>query len=119
MRKHHELQVWQESITLVKKIYEITSRFPKEEIYSLTSQMRRAAVSIPSNIAEGAARNSDKEFLQFLYIARGSLSEVETQMIIAKELNYLKGLEEIQPLLDKIFGLIGGLIKSLRGRVKK
>jgi len=93
-RKHHELQVWQEAMALVKEIYRITASFPKEEVYALTSQMRRAAVSIPSNIAEGAARNGDKEFLQFLAIARGSLSELETQLLIANDLGYLGDFEE-------------------------
>lgn len=73
---------------LVKEIYEITSNFPKDEIYCLTQQVRRSAISIPSNIAKGASRNSKKEFIQFLYIALGSCSEIETQLLIAKKLNY-------------------------------
>ena len=77
-RKHHDLNVWQESMQLVKDIYSVTATFPREEIYTLTSQMRRAAISVPSNIAEGVARTSNKELLQFLSIARGSLSELET-----------------------------------------
>ena len=84
IRTHKDLDVWKESILLVKDIYEISSNFPKEEIYGLTLQIRRNATSIPSNIAEGAARNTKKEFLKFLYIALGSLSELETQLIIAK-----------------------------------
>jgi four helix bundle protein len=77
-RRHHDLQVWMEGMSLAKDVYAATASFPKEEIYGLTSQMRRAAVSLPSNIAEGAARGSKKEFLQFLVIARGSLMELET-----------------------------------------
>ena len=77
-RKHHSLLVWQEAMELVQEIYNVTALFPKEEVYALTNQMRRAAVSVPSNIAEGAARTGKKEFLQFLSIARGSLSELET-----------------------------------------
>ncbi|MEW6354304.1 MAG: four helix bundle protein [Pseudomonadota bacterium] len=77
-RKHHELRVWQTAIMLVKEVYKITADFPRDEVYGLTSQMRRAAISIPSNISEGAARTSVKEFLQFLSVARGSLSELET-----------------------------------------
>jgi four helix bundle protein len=73
VRKHHELRVWQEAVALVTNVYKVTAAFPKEEVFGLTGQMRRAAVSVPSNIAEGAARNTDKEFLQFLSIARGSL----------------------------------------------
>lgn len=118
-RKHHELRAWQDAISLVKDIYQITASFPKEEIYALTSQMRRAAVSIPSNIAEGAARTGDKEFLQFLSISRGSLSELETQLIIAKELGYMLSLDDIILKIDGLFGLLGGLMKSLRARNSK
>ena len=116
MRSHHQLHVWQEAMTLVKMVYTATSTFPQSEIYGLTSQMRRASVSIPSNIAEGAARTGTKEFLQFLSISRGSLSELETQILIAKELDYIKNEGEILKQIDKIFGLIGGLMNSLRKR---
>ncbi len=119
MRKHHELRVWQEAISLVKDVYQTTASFPKEEIYALTSQMRRAAVSIPSNIAEGAARTGDKEFLQFLSISRGSLSELETQLIIAKELGYMLALDDIMLKIYGLFGLLGGLMRSLRVRISK
>ena len=95
MRRHHELQVWREAIELVEEAYRLTSAFPREELYGLTSQMRRAAVSVPSNIAEGAARQSEREFLQFLIIARGSLSELETQVLIAEKLGYMKSVEPI------------------------
>lgn len=115
-RKHHELRVWQEAMSLVKDVYRITSEFPREEIYGLTSQIRRAAVSIPSNIAEGAARTTDKEFLQFLSISRGSLSELDTQLTIAADLCYTQSSDEISGKIDTIFGLLGGLMKSLRAR---
>lgn len=115
-RKHHDLNVWQESIELVKEIYEITAKFPPHEMYGLTSQIRRAAVSVPSNIAEGAARTGSKEFLQFLSICRGSLSELETQLIIANNLGYIKNIELLTTQIDKIFGLLGGLMNSLRKR---
>jgi four helix bundle protein len=118
-RKHHELRAWQEAMSLVKDIYKITASFPKEEIYALTSQMRRAAVSIPSNIAEGAARTGDKEFLQFLSISRGSLSELETQLIIATELGYMLSSDDIVLKIDGLFGQLGGLMKSLRERNSK
>jgi four helix bundle protein len=118
-RKHHELRAWQEAMSLVKDIYAITAAFPKEEIYSLTSQMRRAAVSIPSNIAEGAARTGDKEFLQFLSISRGSLSELETQLIIAQELGYLLETNDMMLKIDGVYGLLGGLMKSIRERSTK
>lgn len=112
-RRHHDLRVWQESINLVQGIYVLTSALPHEEVYGLSSQMRRAAVSVPSNIAEGAARSSQKEFIRFLTIARGSLSELETQVIICKRLNYIEDSDNIVELMNKIFGLLGGLINSL------
>src|SRR5208337_5175176 len=89
---HKDLDVWKEAMNLAKQAYFITSNFPKEEIYGLTSQIRRAAVSIPSNIAEGAARNSHKEFIQFLYIALGSVAELETQLLLARELGLVKDI---------------------------
>ena len=92
---HKDLIIWQKSMGLVEDIYKLTSFFPKEEVYGLTSQIKRAVISIPSNIAEGAARNSKKEFKQFLYIALGSLSEVETQILIAERLNYINEVEKI------------------------
>ena len=98
VRTHKDLDVWKLGIELVEKIYKATTGFPKEEIYGLTSQMRRAAVSIPSNIAEGAARNSEKEFIQFLYISLGSLSELETQVIIANKIGYLDSLDMINSI---------------------
>jgi four helix bundle protein len=111
---HKELDVWKESIELTKKIYNITKNFPKEELYGLTNQIRRASVSIPSNIAEGSARNSDKEFIQFLYISLGSLAELETQLIISKEIEYNKYLFEEE--IEKIKKMILGLIKYLKNK---
>lgn len=118
MRKHHELKAWQEAMELVKEIYRVTRDFPKEEIYGLVSQMRRAAVSIPSNIGEGAARGGVREFIQFLIIARGSLSELETQLLISKDLGYMRDAPDIQERIDRLFALIGGLLRSLRERGK-
>ena len=115
---HKDMEVWKEGIKLVKNIYVITKNFPKEELYGLTNQLRRASVSIPSNIAEGAARQSDKEMIQFLYVALGSLSEVETQSIIAIELEYISNNEEINGNITKIRKLIVGLIKYLKGKGK-
>lgn len=89
IRTHKDLDVWKNSITPAKELYRLTENFPKEETYGLASQMKRAAVSIPSNIAEGAARNSTKEFIQFLYIALGSLAELETQLLLARELEFI------------------------------
>jgi four helix bundle protein len=118
VRKHHELKAWQEAMELVKEIYRVTRDFPKEEIYGLVSQMRRAAVSIPSNISEGAARGGDREFIQFLIIARGSLSELETQLLISNDLGYMRDAPDIQERIDRLFSLIGGLLRNLRERGK-
>lgn len=115
-RKHHDLIVWKESVELVKEIYDLTADFPSEEIYGLTSQIRRSAVSVPSNIAEGAARTTKKEFINFLSISRGSLSELETQIIIAKKIGYLNNTNQLLERIDKIFALINGLINSIRKR---
>lgn len=89
VKSYHDLRIWQSGIKLVKSIYGLTSNFPKNEVFGLSSQMQRAAVSIPSNIAEGQVRGSDKEFKRFLQIALASSAELETQIIIAKELRYL------------------------------
>ena len=115
---HKKLDAWKISVELVKEIYKLRASFPKEEIYGLVSQMRRAAISIPSNLAEGAARKNDREFVQFLYIALGSLSELDTQIHIARELGYLRGKEvgESAQLLDKASMLISGLIRKKRER---
>lgn len=113
-RTHHQLRAWQESIELVKEVYRCTGAFPREELYGLTLQMRRCAISVPSNIAEGAARGGSKEFLHYLTIARGSLSELETQVVIAKALGYLEDALLIEKLIEDVFGLLGGLINSVR-----
>ena len=116
MNSYKELIVWQKSIELVIQIYKVTKAFPKEEMYGLTSQMQRAAVSIPSNIAEGHERNSSKEFVQFLYISRGSLAELETQVIIAEKLGYINQEEKTCILNDcyEIGKMINGLLKSIK-----
>lgn len=111
------MAVWQDGIQLVKTIYESTTRLPNDERYGLTAQMGRAAVSIPSNIAEGAARGSDREFAKFLLIARGSLSELETQLTIARELGYLNGSSFIDDQVDRLFGKLGNLLKRVRERL--
>ena len=114
VKTHKDLDVWKESIFLVKDVYTLTKLFPKDEIYGLTSQMRRCAVSIPSNIAEGSARNYDKEFIQFLYISLGSLSELETQLIISIEINYINEYNFAK--LEKIKKMLLGLIKYLKSK---
>lgn len=117
MRSHKQLDAWKESMALVDQIYNITKIFPREELYGLTNQIRRCAISIPSNIAEGAARNSKKEFVQFLGIARGSLSELETQLLIAKNLGYFKDTRVFDHI-EIIFKLIAGLINSVKNSMK-
>ena len=101
-------------MTLVVQIYKISEDFPKHEVYGLSSQIRRAAVSIPSNIAEGAGRKGDNEFTRFLYIALGSLSEVETQLEISHRLGYIKDIEVINNSIYFIRNMLANLIKSLK-----
>lgn len=116
-----DLIVWQKSMELVTKIYECTTSFPKEEMYGLTTQVRRAAVSVPSNIAEGSSRSSTKEFIRFLNIANGSLMELETQIMIAETLNMLttdKGGELVKRA-EEISRMIKALKKSLLARIKQ
>jgi four helix bundle protein len=116
MRPHRKLFAWQESIEMIKKIYIATSTFPETEKFGITSQLRRAAVSVACNIAEGAARNTKKEFRNFLYISSGSGSEVDTLLLISKELGYLKQPEfnDLVALNDKIAALLNGLIRSIK-----
>ncbi len=99
---------------LAKEVYTLSARFPKEEVYGLSTQLRRSAVSIPSNIAEGAARSSTKEFIQFLYIALGSLAELETQLLLAKEL----GLADDQQPPQMVSG-VRRMLVALIGKLKK
>jgi four helix bundle protein len=112
---HKDLDVWTKSIEFVTVVYKQTGSFPKEEIYGLTSQIRRAAISIPSNIAEGAARRNKTEFRQFLYISLASTAEIETQLIISVNLNYISQdiQSELTSELTIISKMLQGLIKSL------
>ncbi len=116
MRTHKDLDVWKLSIDFVTEIYKLTNSFPKDEIFGLTNQIRRAAVSIPSNIAEGAARNYKKEFVQFLYIALGSQQELDTQVLIAKNLGFITEdiFLETSNKIQTIGKLLNGLIKYLK-----
>ena len=116
LKKYQELIAWQKAIGLVTEIYSLTSAFPQAEIYGLTSQLRRAAVSIPSNIAEGQGRATKGEFVQFLCHARGSLHEVETQVIIARNLGYhtLEQQESVSDALAELGRILNGLISSLQ-----
>lgn len=118
-RKHHELLVWQESMTLVEMVYKLTSVFPDAERYGLISQMRLAVVSVPSNIAGGAARGSDAEFIRFLHIVRGSLSEIETQFLIAQRLGYTNVDLALEQQIEQIFIKMGALINRLKSRTQQ
>ncbi|SRR5258706_16081227 len=113
---YRDLIAWQKATSLALEVYQSTQTFPKDEIYGLTSQMRRAAVSIASNIAEGKGRYSRKEFVQFLYRARGSLLELETQLLIAAELHYLDSViaKRIEMKTTELGRILNGLTKSIR-----
>ena len=118
VESYRDLIVWQKAMALAVAIYEQTRTFPREEAYGLTSQLRRAAVSVPSNIAEGQGRTTTNDFLRFLGIAAGSLQEMETQLILAARLGYLAEPNQAQ-LLDQcreVARLLQGLINSLRRR---
>ncbi|MEG8988146.1 four helix bundle protein [Ignavibacteria bacterium 4148-Me] len=115
MNNHKDLIVWQKSIELVTKTYEATNNFPKEELFGLTSQLRRAAISVPSNISEGFARKHNKELIQFLYVSLGSSVEIETQLLIAKNINYLNDeiYISLNEHLSEIKKMLIGLIHKL------
>jgi four helix bundle protein len=117
LRGYRDLRAWQQAMGLVTEIYRITRTFPKEEQYGLVSQIRRAAVSIPSNLAEGHGRNSRNEFRQFIGQARGSLSEVETQLEIAKNLGYVKA-EAVGALMEQAEA-VGKMLTGLRSWTEK
>lgn len=116
---HKDLDIWKLSMEMVVDIYEITKSFPDEEKFGLVSQMRRCAVSIPSNIAEGAARGTTKEFLRFLQIAKGSLAELETQMEIAFRLGFTSYNEKINTDLIIMSKMLYKLSESLKNKIKK
>jgi len=119
MKTHKDLDVWKESTDMVINIYLLSRKFPKEELFCLTQQLRRAAISIPSNISEGAARNQKREFIRFLRISIGSLSEVETQLLIAEKLGYIfeKELLKMSGQIIKIRAQLSGLIKCLEKKI--
>ncbi len=115
-KPHKKLNAWTDAVGLAQQIYRVTERFPSNEKFNLTSQIRRAAVSIPSNIAEGAARQTRKEFIQFLHVSKGSLSELDTQLEIAWRLEYLGQTEwdALNDLLERVDRLLSGLIRHLK-----
>ncbi len=115
-RNHRSLKAWQKAIELVERVYAETREFPKDELFGLTSQMRRAAVSVPANIAEGAARPGTKELLRFLGIAAASLSELDTHVEIARRLGYLKD-DALHAEIDAVSALLMGLHASVKKKL--
>ncbi len=117
VKSYKELLIWQKGIRIVVQVYKLTQSFPKEEIYALTSQLKRASVSIPSNIAEGFGRQTDKSFNHFLNISRGSLNEIETQLIIAKELGFIQDenlLNDLLLTIEEESKMINAFAKNLK-----
>ena len=116
MQSYRDLNAWQKSMQLVEDVYRITKEFPRDEIYGLTAQIRRAAVSIPSNIAEGKGRHSDREFSQFLRRARGSILELETQLLIGQRLKYLdeSAAQQIMAQTAEVGRMLNGLLRAFR-----
>ena len=118
---YKDLIVWQRAVKFVVEVYKVTNGFPREEIYGLTSQIRRAAVSVPSNIAEGQARNSPRAFASHLNIALGSSAELETQLIVANEIDYLdeKDLERLSAELTELVRMLHGLLNVQKGKMEE
>jgi len=116
LKSYRDLLVWQRAIEMVILVYRITAEFPRHEIYGLTSQTRRASVSVPSNIAEGYGRGTRREYIQFLSIAQGSLKELETQAILAERLNYSPAaqIEKLLSETEQVGKMLGSLIRSLK-----
>jgi four helix bundle protein len=110
-----DLRVWREAMKVAREVYRGTASFPRHELCDLTQQIRRAAVSVPSNIAEGKGRHSDREFAHFLFNARGSLLELQTQVMLAEELEYLPAADAERLLAECVGRALSGLINSLRG----
>ena len=121
LQKYEDLIVWQKAMDLVVEIYRIVKLLPNEEIYALSNQMRRAAVSIPSNIAEGQERSTAKDFINHLYIAKGSKGELETQLLVCARLQYipLQEMKNAQTLLSEIGKMLNALIQSLTPKISQ
>ena len=117
-KPHKKLDVWTGAVDLAQLVYQTTDRFPVKEQFGLTSQIRRATVSIPSNIAEGAARQTKKEFIQFLHVSKGALSELDTQLELARRLEYLGQVEceALNELLERVDRMLSGLIRHLKAK---
>jgi len=114
---HRELIAWQEAVLLVELVYRATSTFPREELYGLAAQLRRSAVSIPSNIAEGAGRNTSKELAQFLGVANGSRSELDTQLVVAQRLGFIGADSPVFSQLERVGQLLTALRRSVQARI--
>jgi four helix bundle protein len=121
MQGYRDLKVWQLGIDISLTVYRLTDEFPQREMYGLTSQLRRAAVSIPSNIAEGHTRGQTKDFVRFLSISRGSVAELETQLIIAERLDYVQRdqLKHLRDMLNEESRMLAGLRRSLTTKLKQ
>ena len=121
LRNYKELKVWQKAYTLCLQIYGVTKHYPVEERFGLSSQVRRAGVSVPSNIAEGYGRKSTREYVQFLYVSYGSICEIETQLLLAKDLHYLKEISfvELNSILREVERMLKALIRSLEKKMEK
>jgi four helix bundle protein len=117
-RKHRDLRAWQAAVELVEVVYQVTAAFPREEVFGITSQMRRAALSIPANLAEGAARGSTKELLHFLRIASGSLSELDTHLEIAGRLGFVNDQTLLTRKIEEVFALLVALAASLQRKTR-
>lgn len=115
-RAHERLEVWQDAVYLVELVYTATANFLSDERFGLTAQLRQSAVSIPSNIAEGAARRSTPEYQRFLSIARGSVSEMSTQLQIARRLAYTETPTDLDSLIDRVFARLTALMNALKKR---
>lgn len=120
VHSYRDLVVWQRAMDLVVLVYRVSARFPKDEMFGLTSQVRRAAVAVPSNIAEGQGRQTTRDFLHFLCVARGSLNETETQILVAARLQYVdeRAMTEVLDLSAEVGRLLHGLSRSLKEKLK-
>ena len=114
MNDYKELEVWKKAVNLVTNIYELCKILPKEELYSLSDQIKRCAISIPANIAEGSGRNTSKEFIRFLYISLGSAYELETHLIIGENIGYFSKINSFLEELNDIKKMLNGLINSIK-----
>ncbi len=118
-KNHKDLIVWQKAMSLAHAIRLATRSFPREELFGLTSQLRSASVSVPSNIAEGAARGTTREFIHFLYVARGSLAELETQLDLAEGAGYLQDPDPLVAQMDEVGKLLNAVITGLRRKLRR